>query len=209
MTETTVGRKKVRRSRKRVYETGEPAKVQEMSREAADVPIGEPAQLPPEVRAAAVEEPAAGDPGDVREARALTVVRNYTLLSAGVGIVPFPLVDMAAMLALQMLLVRGLAKLYGIPYAEQRVKAAVAGLIGGFDAGYIGYGALKLVPFFGIFSYAAMPAINAAISYAVGRVFIQHFESGGTFLDFDAKKVRAYFDEKFREGRAKALSGAR
>jgi len=165
--------------------------------------------LPPEVRAAAVEEPAAGDPGDVMEARALTVVRNYTLLSAGVGIVPFPLVDMAAMLALQMLLVRGLAKLYGIPYAEQRVKAAVAGLIGGFDAGYIGYGALKLVPFFGIFSYAAMPAINAAISYAVGRVFIQHFESGGTFLDFDAKKVRAYFDEKFREGRAKALSGAR
>jgi len=145
------------------------------------------------------------DPGADKMTKALTIVRKYTLVSAGVGIVPLPLIDMAAMLALQMLMVRKLAKLYDIPFAEQRVKAAVAGLIGGFDAGYLGYGALKMIPVFGIFSYAAMPAINAAISYAVGRVFIQHFEAGGTFLDFDPKKVRAYFEAQFREGKLKAL----
>ena len=48
---------------------------------------------------------------------------------------------------------------------------------------------------------AAMPAVNGAFSYAVGRVFIRHFESGGTFLDFDADKVRGYFNEQFREGK--------
>ena len=62
-----------------------------------------------------------------------------------------------------------------------------------------------MIPLFGIFSFAAMPTLNAAISYAVGKVFIQHFESGGTFLDFDPKKVRAYFEDQFREGRLKAL----
>ncbi len=207
MTETAINGKKIRRTRKRVYETVEPATIPEVSAGAAEIPIGAPSPQPLECRVGAVEQPveAAADPGAVRETKALTVVRNYTLLSAGVGVVPLPLIDMAAMLALQMLMVRGLARLYGIPYAEQRVKAAVAGLIGGFDAGYVGYGALKMVPIFGIFSYAAMPAINAAISYAVGRVFIQHFESGGTFLDFDPKKVRAYFEEQFREGKLKAL----
>lgn len=153
-------------------------------------------------------EPAAGlnvDTYSGREKKALAVVRNHTLLSAGVGVVPFPLIDMAAMLTLQLLMIRKLAKIYDIPYAGQRVKAAVAGLIGGFDAGYLGYGALKLFPLLGFFSYAAMPAFNAGISYAIGRVFIQHFESGGTFLDFDPKKVRAYFQEQFREGKQNAL----
>ena len=29
----------------------------------------------------------------------------------------------------------------------------------------------------------------------MGKVFIQHFESGGTFLDFDPDKVRSYFSK--------------
>lgn len=46
----------------------------------------------------------------------------------------------------------------------------------------------------------AMSAISGAITYAIGQVFIQHFESGGTFLDFDPKKVKEYFMEQFEEG---------
>jgi len=33
-------------------------------------------------------------------------------------------------------------------------------------------------------------------------VFIQHFESGGTFLDFDAAKVRAYYEQQFNAAKA-------
>jgi hypothetical protein len=33
------------------------------------------------------------------------------------------------------------------------------------------------------------------------KVFIQHFESGGTFLDLDPDKVREYFKAQFEEGR--------
>lgn len=207
MNEATINVKKIRRTRKRVYETVEPANVPEVSAEAAEILISEPTPPLLDENIEVVEQPVEMkvDPGADKVKKALTVVRNYTLLSAGIGVVPVPLLDMATMLALQMLMVRKLAKLYDIPYAESRVKSAVAGLIGGFDAGYLGYGALKLVPLFGFFSYVVMPTINAAISYAVGRVFIQHFESGGTFLDFDPKKVRAYFEDQFREGKLKAL----
>jgi hypothetical protein len=37
------------------------------------------------------------------------------------------------------------------------------------------------------------PAFASASTYAVGKVFIQHFATGGTFLDFDPDKVKAHF----------------
>jgi uncharacterized protein (DUF697 family) len=207
MTEATKKREKIQRTRKRVYETIEPANVPEMSGEAAEILIEEPTLPPLDGNVEAVEQPAEVivDPDADKRTKALATVRNYTLLSAGVGVVPIPLLDLATMLALQMLLVRKLASLYNIPYAGQRLKAAVAGLIGGFEGGFFGGYALKMIPLLGIFSYAVMPTINAAVCYAVGKVFIQHFESGGTFLDFDPKKVRAYFEDQFREGKLKAL----
>ncbi len=50
----------------------------------------------------------------------------------------------------------------------------------------------------------AMSAFSGAITYAVGQVYIQHFESGGTFLDFDPKKVKAYFMDQFQNGKKMA-----
>jgi lipoate-protein ligase A len=49
-----------------------------------------------------------------------------------------------------------------------------------------------------------MSAIGGAATYAIGRVFIQHFESGGTFLDFNPEKVREYFKEQFERGKGVA-----
>jgi hypothetical protein len=46
----------------------------------------------------------------------------------------------------------------------------------------------------------AMPSAFAAsaLTYAIGRVFIHHFELGGTLLNFDADKLRSYFREQLR-----------
>ncbi|MFH0787409.1 MAG: DUF697 domain-containing protein [Pseudomonadota bacterium] len=203
MTKPAKNGKKIQRTRKRVYETVEPANVAEMNVEAVEILIETPTLPSVDGDLEAVEQPAAAmvDRDTDRGAKALAIVRHNTLWSAGVGVVPVPLLDMATMLALQTLMVRKLAKLYDIPYKKQRSKAAIIVLLSGLSAGYIGGGALKLIPLFGIFSFAAMPAVNAAISYAVGKVFIQHFESGGTFLDFDPKKVRGYFEEQYRQGK--------
>jgi hypothetical protein len=45
-------------------------------------------------------------------------------------------------------------------------------------------------------------AIGAASTYAVGKVFAEHFESGGTFLDFDEEKAREHFKAMYEEGKA-------
>jgi hypothetical protein len=46
----------------------------------------------------------------------------------------------------------------------------------------------------------SMAALCGGTTYAIGKVFIQHFESGGTFLTFDPKKVSEYFKSQFKVG---------
>jgi hypothetical protein len=36
----------------------------------------------------------------------------------------------------------------------------------------------------------------------LSRVFIQHFEAGGTFLSFDPEAVRDYFFEQYQKGKS-------
>jgi hypothetical protein len=38
-----------------------------------------------------------------------------------------------------------------------------------------------------------MSASSAAFSYGIGRLFIHHFESGGTLLSFDASRIHNVF----------------
>ena len=54
-----------------------------------------------------------------------------------------------------------------------------------------------------------MAIFSGAYTWALGRVFIQHFESGGTFLNFDAEKVREHFKAEFEEGRKMAKSAGK
>lgn len=128
---------------------------------------------------------------------AMTTVRAYSALSAATGLIPLPLVDMAGLMTMQLLMLKKLCEQYDIPFNSQRSKSAVAILLSGINCRYMAVSSAKLIPFFGAFTMAAMPVMNGAISYAVGRVFIKHFSSGGTFLDFDPTKARGYFEEQY------------
>ena len=51
-------------------------------------------------------------------------------------------------------------------------------------------------------------AFGAASTYAVGQIFIQHFESGGTLLTFDPERVRAHYRKLYNEAPAKIANGS-
>ena len=44
------------------------------------------------------------------------------------------------------------------------------------------------------------PIVMGASTYAVGKVFVQHFEMGGTLLDFDPTKTKEFFAREYKEG---------
>ncbi|HLA28319.1 MAG TPA: DUF697 domain-containing protein [Syntrophales bacterium] len=184
--ETPTGEIKIRRTRRRIYEHEAAAPAAAADTERVDLP-----------REQRVALPAHGE----KQYEALRLVRQYMLWSAGAGLVPIPFLDMLAVVALQLRMLKRLCALYGLNYAEQRAKSVVTSLIGGIHAGLIAGSMIRLIPIIGLASLAAIPAASGALTYAVGRVFIQHFECGGAFLDFDPAKVRKYFAEQYEEGR--------
>jgi uncharacterized protein (DUF697 family) len=139
-------------------------------------------------------------------ARSLT--KNYVLAAAGIGLIPVPLVDLAALVGLQVKLVHGLAKHYDVPFKENIAKSLVASLLSGVS-GVVGVAGLaslaKAVPGLGTLAGGGGVAITAAsITYATGEVFTRHFESGGTLLDFDPHKVKEFFKCELKKGKAAA-----
>jgi len=144
-----------------------------------------------------------------KEQVAEQIIKHNLLWSVGAGVIPLPLLDAAATAAVQIRMLKQLADLYEVPFHEDRIKNICSALVGGLGApvvgGAIGVSAVKFVPVIGpMVALLAFPASSAALTYAVGKVFVQHFASGGTFLDFDPKTVREYFAKQYEEGKSAA-----
>lgn len=146
---------------------------------------------------------------DERLERSRGIVRKYMYWSMGAGLIPVPYADIAAVTGVQLKMLADLAGHYDIPFKRNMVKETVAALIGGAlpgpIAGSLLGSAVKMVPVVGpIVGGVSVPLLSGATTYAVGTVFIQHFESGGTFLDFDPVKVKDHFRQEFEKGKAAA-----
>ncbi len=133
------------------------------------------------------------------------IIRQYIGWSCAGGLVPVPLLDIAAITAAQIQLVRALSELYGVPFQDHLGRNVVASLVGGFGSAAAGRGifcsVLKAVPVIGaIGGLISVPIVAGASTYALGKVFVEHFEGGGTLLDFDPKPMRAFFEDKLKEG---------
>lgn len=146
-------------------------------------------------------------PVDRTEA-ALKLVKSYVPWSAGAGIIPVPGLDLTALIAVQLRMLAKLAELYDVPFRDQAAKSVVGSLLGAVASGGLAGGVastFKAVPVIGTLVGAlVLPALGAAATFAVGKVFITHFESGGTFLDLDPAKVQEHFRKEFEQARAGA-----
>ena len=136
---------------------------------------------------------------------ASAIVKNYTWWAMGGGLIPVPLLDIAAVTAIQLKMITRLCQLYEMKFVNQRGKAVIAALIGGTHSRFVASGLLvsigRLVPVIGwLGATFAMPVAAGAFTYAIGKVFVQHFESGGTFLSFDPSKVREHFVQEYNDG---------
>jgi uncharacterized protein (DUF697 family) len=124
-------------------------------------------------------------------------VRDAALLAGSAMVIPVPLLDIAVEVTIQINMVRRLCELYGIDFAEERAKAVVAAVVGGFSAGWAAGRLLRYASFATYFSNFWPSAIlSSAITYAIGRVFVHHFETGGGLDDLDAKKAAGILREK-------------
>ena len=133
-----------------------------------------------------------------KDLRAQEIVKRYSAIAAGAGLIPIPVADMAAIAGVELKMLADLAEVYDVPFKSDRVRPILGAVIGGYAAANVGRGIggsmLKSIPLVGTaLGVLAVPAFAAGLTYAVGKVFTTHFASGGTFLDFDPAKVREFF----------------
>lgn len=130
--------------------------------------------------------------------------------SMGAGLIPIPLVDVAAVTAIQLNMVAELAQAHRQDFSRDAARAFVAALVcGSLPAAMAGPLArlIKAIPLVGqTAGVLAMPALAGASTYAVGKVFVQHFESGKAFRDFDPDAERDRYAAHL--GNAGAIVGA-
>ena len=146
--------------------------------------------------------------GGDRRSEAVKLVKRYSLWSGVASMVPAPFIDLAAITAVQIQMLRRLSQIYDIPFSENRGKAIIAGLAGSMIPASSGIGAVSLLkgmPFLGtLASSLAMPALATGGTYAIGMAFIQHFISGGTLLDFSPPDYYEFIKEQRAMHRARA-----
>ena len=130
-----------------------------------------------------------------------SIIRNHMIWSMGAGLIPIPLVDFFAVSGIQLDMIRQMASLYEVEFKLTAGKAFI-GTLTGTSIAKIGARAVKLIPGIGsILGGVTMAAISGGSTYAIGEVFKKHFETGGTFLDFDPGRLKKMYDEKFEKGK--------
>lgn len=146
---------------------------------------------------------------DERMAEAMSIVRRSSAWSAGAGLIPIPIVDIGAIAGVQVKMIRDLAKLYGLDFPEVRAKALTSGLAGSILPYLLTMGSgfafsfIKVIPIVGTaIAIAAMPGFASASTYAIGKVFAQHFAGGGSLLDFDTEAKKEEIAKEFAQARS-------
>jgi uncharacterized protein (DUF697 family) len=140
---------------------------------------------------------------DVRKLRCDVTITKHVGAAMGFGFLPLPVIDFVAITGVQMDLVYRLSRIYDVEFSTQAVRALIGSLLGAsipLQPALIS--GLKLMPGIGTAAaFVAQPALAGASTYAIGKVFVEHFESGGTLLTFDAGKMKAHFEQRMNEGK--------
>jgi uncharacterized protein (DUF697 family) len=126
------------------------------------------------------------------------------MIAAGVGLLPGGLLNFGAILIVQIAMVWRIANIFGHKEGKEKIRGSILSLIGSAVPTVVGHSAG--------FAVATIPAVIAgtaiyfivtpvlayAMTQAVGKAFIMHFESGGTLLTFDPRAFGEYFLKEFQ-----------
>ena len=140
------------------------------------------------------------------------MIRNCSLVSIGAGILPFPVIDLVALGGVQVYVIRELCKIYEIPFSKERVKGILSAIVGGVAPAVafpVVASVVKIVPIVGqLASAVTMPALTAASTLAVGRIFKRHFEAGGGLDDVDVDTMKAEYADEMEKAKAQGAKSS-
>lgn len=144
------------------------------------------------------------DPVNIRHSKAQNIVKNNVIAAMAAGLVPVPVLDIVGTTNIQFHMITVLTEHYDVP-AENISKSLIASVLIGTAPviSVIGLCSLmKSMPCIGTLAGSgSVSVLSGAVTYALGQVFLRHFEQGGTLEDFKPESTKAYFQEELENGK--------
>lgn len=132
------------------------------------------------------------------------IVTGHVLWSMGGGLIPLPILDVAAVTFVQLDMLEQLARLYGVDYSVSVGRSFITALAGTTVA-KLGASAIKAIPGIGtVIGTVSMSILSGATTYALGQVAISQMSSGGTLLNLDLEWAKQAYKEAFEQGKSVA-----
>jgi len=136
-----------------------------------------------------------------KAAQSEKIIKEHVLWSLGAGLLPIPLVDLAAVTLVQLDMLKQLCRVYERDYSTSEGKIILSAMTGGTLA-RLGATMLKALPGIGtLLGGVSMSIMAGASTYAVAKVAIAHFTGGGSLFDFDLDAAKDVYEQEFEHGK--------
>lgn len=129
------------------------------------------------------------------------IIQNHVLYSMGLGIIPIPLVDIAAVTATQLDMLSQIGGVHGKNFSDISGKSFIASTAGATFA-RLGASFIKAIPGIGsLLGGVSMSIMSGASTYAIGQVSHRFFRDGLELEDIDADLAKSIYEEEFEKGK--------
>src|SRR6185369_9220759 len=126
-----------------------------------------------------------------KSAEAERIIRSHVMWAMGAGLIPVPIVDLTAITAIQLDMVKQLAALHRASFSVTEGKALLSALTGTTFAA-IGASLFKAIPGIGTLLGGVSLSITAGAStYAVGQVIHAQLLATGSLKNIDVSKAKS------------------
>jgi len=130
------------------------------------------------------------------------IIGSSTKWSIAASLVPIPYLDIAALGAIQVNMIVDLAELYDQSVTKQAVQGIISVMLGTLvPAGAAQFAvttSAKLFPGYGTaIGTLSLATFGTAATYSIGKVFVRHFEGGGTIGTFSTAAIQEDLKKEF------------
>lgn len=136
-----------------------------------------------------------------KEGQCNKLINSASTWAAAATLIPVNGIDMAALAAVEANLIINISAVYGEKLPKYAVSGVISTLLGTLVPMYSAQLTvpflLKWIPFGNLVGAATMAGFGAAATYAIGKVFVKHYEEGGTFGTFNASEASSQLKSEF------------
>lgn len=138
-----------------------------------------------------------------------SIIRTHIVLGMTAAAIPIPIADILAITVIQLDMIRKLANYYDINYDNEWGKSVISSLasssfaiFGGSSIARYSVSVLKAVPGLGtLIGITAQVVLAGASTYAIGRIFNEHFAGNGTMFNFNVDNVKEKYKNFYEKGK--------